>query len=72
MYPLNLLCPLCGQHEDTESKLLTCIKIKECLPEISSVVIQYDDVLGQDTDKIVTIGKLYHKVMEVRKQLLDK
>ena len=39
-YPLNLLCPLCGQHEDTESKL-TCMKIKECLPEISSVVIQF-------------------------------
>ena len=37
-YPLNLLCPLCGQHEDTESKL-TCMKIKECLPEISSVVM---------------------------------
>ena len=68
----NMLCPLCGQHEDFEWELLRCGKILEQLPDLAKVDLHYDDVYGQETEKIVKIGKIFHTVMEVRNQLLEE
>ncbi len=55
----NLVCQLCGDHEEKDSLLLSCFKIRE---EVSSIrtnnTIVYTDLSSDNIEKVKEIGHL--------------
>ena len=65
----SLLCPLCQQHEDRQDLLTTCSALVDV--EISSSY-RYEDMFGQDQDKLVSSFKEYQKKWKRREAFLNK
>ena len=68
----NLVCQLCGDHEDKDSLLLSCSKIRE---EVSSIRTNntsvYTDLYSDNIEKVKEIGHLLDAAFSKRKELLS-
>ena len=68
----DLVCQLCGDHEDKDSLLLTCSKIRaEVMPIRTNNTAVYNDLYSDNIEKVKKIGHLLDAAFSKRKELLS-
>ena len=66
----NLLCELCGKHEDSQQSLLICEK----LMDPNEIVIElpvYEDLFSQDVQRQMHISSILKKKFDLRNKLIQ-
>ena len=62
---VNLQCPLCEQHLDTQEHLLVCEKIHQSPP-----VVSYNDLFGDDCGRMKQTFDVLKYSLHIRDELL--
>ena len=66
----NLNCEICKIEKDDQKHLLNCHVLKNLVPELKDTKVKYDDIFGNNINKMVKAGKMFHIVNKVRKEIL--
>ena len=69
----NLLCQLCGEDADTQPHILHCETLNSYLKCEDTIKekVEYDDIFS-DTKKQKVIVRIFSKLLEIRKMLLNQ
>ena len=69
----DLLCLLCGGHEDNQENMLICAEIVSRLKtnEVSVRKVQYNDIF-EDPFKQKVATALFKKILDIRTMLIDE
>ena len=66
----DLLCELCRLSYCDENHLISCIVMRNFVPELRDTVITFDDVFGSTTKQLEAV-KLFAKITRQRTILFD-
>ena len=65
----NILCPLCDLEEDTQRHLIECNALSK--NEVLVSIPVYEDLFSNDTQKILTIGRIIKSKLDKRNKILN-
>ena len=67
----NFNCEICKIEKDDQKHLLNCYVLKNLFPELKGTKVKYDDIFGNNINKMVKAGKVLHIVNKARKEILE-
>ena len=67
----DLLCDLCGKHEDSQQSLLICEKLIDSTGLVGELPV-YNDLFAPDVQKQINISSILKKKFELRNKLIEQ